>query len=618
MNLSLTQSIRRSVGQVIKRLGGWSLRLSIANQLRYGLVILVTLSLLSTGIVLIYSSFRTQVRQSNLLQIARSQTAAQQINAYLDDLERKLGYLARVKGLTNLPVETQRTLLDGLTRHNDAYEMVAIIDRNGNPVIEISPYQDVKSLGNIANSRIFLRAFKLSEDTVDYVSIDPQINRLVTTIAVPVRNDRDEIDGILLAKVNLRFLDFVLSQTEVGATGYTYVIDNRNVLIAKQRSANEPLAIQDLNDRPYIKMLTNLDTDVPPVTLYKGLKNEEVLGAIAPIRSTSWSVIVELPTIEAYAPIRNLIYSMVVSLTLAIIVTFGVGFVFARRIVKPLQKLTTAADQMSAGNLNTYVEIYTRNELGILATAFNHMSSELSDLYHSLEQKVSDRTAELQQEKELSERLLLNVLPEVIANRLKNDPSTIAENFAEVTILFADIVGFTEMSSHISPIALVELLNQIFSDFDRLASHHGLEKIKTIGDAYMVVGGLPTPREDHADAIDNMALDMQIAIANFNNNMNLPNLNNDISMRIGINTGSVVAGVIGVNKFTYDLWGDAVNIASRMESHSIAGEIQVTGAIYEKLKDKYKFEERGIISVKGRGDMITYWLRGSQRQSVSV
>jgi methyl-accepting chemotaxis protein len=507
MNLSLTQSIRRSVGQVIKGLGGWSLRLSIANQLRYGLVILVTLSLLSTGGVLIYSSFHTQVRQSNLLQIARSQTAAQQINAYLDDLERKLGYLARVKGLTNLPVDIQRTFLDGLTRHNDAYEMVAIIDRNGNPVIEISPYQDVKSLDNIANSRIFLRAFKLSEDTVDYVSIDRQINRLVTTIAVPIRNDRDEIDGILLAKVNLHFLDFVLSQTEVGATGYTYVIDNRNVLIAKQRSANEPLAIQDLNDRPYIKMLTNLDTDIPPVTLYKGLKNEEVLGAIAPIHSTSWSVIVELPTTEAYAPIRNLIYTMVASLTLATIVTFGVGFIFARQIVKPLQKLTTAADRIRTGNLSTHVEIYIHNELGVLATAFNQMSSELSDLYHSLEQKVSDRTAELQQEKERSERLLLNVLPEVIANRLKNSSATIAENFTEVTILFADLVGFTELSSDISPIALVELLNHIFSAFDRLASYHGLEKIKTIGDAYMVVGGLPTPRDDHADAIANMALD---------------------------------------------------------------------------------------------------------------
>jgi class 3 adenylate cyclase len=283
-----------------------------------------------------------------------------------------------------------------------------------------------------------------------------------------------------------------------------------------------------------------------------------------------------------------------------------------------LQKLTAAADRIRTGNLDTHVEIHTHNELGLLATTFNHMSSELSDLYYSLEQKVSDRTAELQQEKERSERLLLNVLPEVIANRLKNDPSTIAENFAEVTILFADIVGFTEMSSHISPINLVELLNQIFSDFDRLAIHHGLEKIKTIGDAYMVVGGLPTPRDDHADAIANMSLDMQLAIANFNNNMNLLNLNNDISIRIGINTGSVVAGVIGVNKFIYDLWGDAVNIASRMESHGLAGEIQVTGAIYEKLKDKYLFEERGIISVKGRGDMITYWLRGNQGQPVNV
>lgn len=210
---------------------------------------------------------------------------------------------------------------------------------------------------------------------------------------------------------------------------------------------------------------------------------------------------------------------------------------------------------------------------------------------------------QLQAEQEKSERLLLNILPKPIAEQLKQGQKIIADSFGEVTVLFADIVDFTRLSAHISPTELVNLLNQIFSEFDRLAQEHGLEKIKTIGDAYMVVGGLPTPRPDHAVAIAEMALDMQQAIARFNALRSEP-----FSIRIGINTGPVVAGVIGTHKFTYDLWGDTVNIASRMESQGIVGGIQVTAVTYELLRDRFQFEPRGAIDVKGKGPMTTYLL----------
>ncbi|MBW4679128.1 MAG: adenylate/guanylate cyclase domain-containing protein [Microcoleus vaginatus WJT46-NPBG5] len=213
----------------------------------------------------------------------------------------------------------------------------------------------------------------------------------------------------------------------------------------------------------------------------------------------------------------------------------------------------------------------------------------------------------LKAEQERSERLLLNVLPESIAIRLKQDHQTIAESFTDVTVLFADIVGFTELSSQISPPELVELLNQIFSAFDQLAEDHGLEKIKTIGDAYMVVAGLPLPRKDHAQAIANMALDMQRELAKFNTRTG-----QSCRIRIGISTGPVVAGVIGIKKFIYDLWGDTVNMASRMESQGIAGCIQVTHSTYDCLKDRYQFEERGSIHVKGKGEMKTYFLIGKK------
>jgi adenylate cyclase len=227
---------------------------------------------------------------------------------------------------------------------------------------------------------------------------------------------------------------------------------------------------------------------------------------------------------------------------------------------------------------------------------------------------TQETAAKLAEEQRRSELLLLNILPAPIADRLKQSqanleqPSApIADGFSEVTVLFADIVGFTDLSSRVSPETMVGLLNQIFSRFDQLAEQHGLEKIKTIGDAYMVVGGLPVPRADHAAAIARMALDMQQAINQFNQTAQQA-----FEIRIGINTGPVVAGVIGIKKFIYDLWGDTVNIASRMESHGIPGGIQVTAATYACLKTEYHFEPRGAVAIKGRGHMETYWLKGKR------
>ncbi|NEO83606.1 MAG: adenylate/guanylate cyclase domain-containing protein [Spirulina sp. SIO3F2] len=217
---------------------------------------------------------------------------------------------------------------------------------------------------------------------------------------------------------------------------------------------------------------------------------------------------------------------------------------------------------------------------------------------------------DLEAEKERSEGLLRNILPDKIACRLKSENQTIADSFAAVTVLFADIVGFTQLSSQICATDLVELLNSIFSRFDRLAEEHGLEKIKTIGDAYMVVAGLPEPRADHAQAIAEMALDMQQAVDDFNHEAN-----HMLQIRVGIHTGSAVAGVIGLKKFAYDIWGDTVNTASRMESHGIPGRIHISADVYEQLHSHYSFEPRGEIEIKGKGKMKTYLLNGRHSEA---
>jgi len=226
---------------------------------------------------------------------------------------------------------------------------------------------------------------------------------------------------------------------------------------------------------------------------------------------------------------------------------------------------------------------------------------ERNAAYAALEKSIADLAAE----KEKSERLLLNILPAEIADRLKNGGGTIADHFDSVSVLFADLAGFTEYSQRADAGSLVAMLDEVFSAFDALALEHGVEKIKTIGDAYMAVAGLPARRPDHARAVALMALGMQEQMADLAARRPLA-----LRLRIGIHSGPVVAGVIGKHKFSYDLWGDTVNTASRMESHGEVGRVHVAQSTRDLLADSFRFTERGEVTVKGKGTMRTYFLDG--------
>jgi len=215
---------------------------------------------------------------------------------------------------------------------------------------------------------------------------------------------------------------------------------------------------------------------------------------------------------------------------------------------------------------------------------------------------------QLRAEKDKSDALLLNILPAPIVARLNLGESMIADHIADATILFADLVGFTSLSTRVSATRLVHLLNVLFSDFDRLSVQFGLEKIKTIGDAYMLAGGLLAPCPDHVEAVADMALAMRDALHAASNRLGEP-----LQLRIGIHTGSVVSGIIGTRKFIFDVWGDTVNTASRMESHGTANEINVSAATYLRLCEKFVFEACGIIDLTGKGPMEAYFLRGRRR-----
>jgi len=272
------------------------------------------------------------------------------------------------------------------------------------------------------------------------------------------------------------------------------------------------------------------------------------------------------------------------------------AFAISNDIASPIVQLTRIAERVKSGDLNARAEISTADEIGILEDTFNSMTANLQTTLESLR---------LEQEK--SENLLLNILPKEIAELLKNKPDTVAEHFNEASILFADVVNFTSMSSQMRPIELVKLLNKVFSQFDDLVEKYDLEKIKTIGDCYMVASGVPKPRQDHAQIITQLALDMQEIVKQSDY------FGRKLTFRIGINSGPVIAGVIGRKKFIYDLWGDAVNTASRMESNGAGGLIQITKDTYNLINNDFICEPRGIINVKGKGELPVWFVSGRKR-----
>jgi adenylate cyclase len=241
------------------------------------------------------------------------------------------------------------------------------------------------------------------------------------------------------------------------------------------------------------------------------------------------------------------------------------------------------------------VTFFVLNLIGVFTTVFVLVRYFVGERGRVLEA--------LRVEQDRSERLLLNILPATIAERLKDAPEVIADAFDSVTVLFADIVGFTPYAKDRPPAEVVAVLNRLFSAFDDLADHHGIEKIKTIGDAYMVAAGLPVPRADHQTVMAEMALDMRGEVERFRVETGL-----ELHVRIGIDCGPVVAGVIGHRKFSYDIWGDTVNMASRMEAHGVPACIQVSHDLYVALRDDYVLRERGTVDIKGTGPTITYLL----------
>jgi len=458
------------------------------------------------------------------------------------------------------------------------------------------------------------------EDFSDYM---PANGAPQAFMAAPVV-DQGVVIGVLVAQLSIDEIDNIVTGSRrwqhegFGATGEAYLVgpdflvrssprmfyENRDVYFSELKGGQT--SEEDIDDirrygTPVLQQ--KVDTRASRAALggvegtgeIVGYRGIPTLASWGPVRisGVKWALIVKLDSSEAFAPIRRLERDLMIVGGLALIVVLVTGAWLSRSLLGPLRELTAGVRRFAAGDHNAHVTVRTRDEIGQLCTAFNGMVDEISEKNIVIESKNRE-----------NEELLLNVLPAPIANRLRGGEKGIADGFAEVTVAFADLVGFTAMSSSMPPAEVVTLLNSLFSRFDEAAHELGIEKIKTVGDAYMAVCGLPVAVPDHAARMVRMAIRM-VHITREHA------LENRVSMklRVGINSGPVVAGVIGKSKYIYDLWGDTVNLASRMESGGVPDMIQVTRPVYEKLKDLYAFESRGEIEVKGKGNVEAWVLK---------
>lgn len=454
----------------------------------------------------------------------------------------------------------------------------------------------------------------------DFEPYRPSYATPAAFIASPVI-DNSETIGVLAFQISLDQINQVMTsnqnweQSGLGRSGETYLVgadkgmrSTSRFLIDSPEAYFRQVAANGL-PKDEIEQIEKLNTSifhqqVDTEAVQKALAGEKginvgtdyrgitTLNAYSPlnINGLDWAVIAQIDRDEAFAPIRQFQNRVLFSTSVIVLLVTATAGLFSYYFVQPIRQLIEGFRKVGSGNTDVKVQVKTKDEFRQMAHSFNEMVDNL----HHQQKLVKEREKE-------NEQLLLSILPEPIANRLKDGEENIADNFSNVTVLFADIIGFTELSNSLSANELVSFLNDLVTAFDEAAELHGVEKIKTIGSGYMAVSGLSVARIDHSKRIVDFALDIIRILQNFNRERKT-----NLEVRIGINSGEVVAGIVGSSKFIYDLWGDTVNFAHRLQSFGEGNTIQVTQSVYESLKDIYDFESNQGFEVKGKGRMKSW------------
>ena len=438
-------------------------------------------------------------------------------------------------------------------------------------------------------------------------------------IAAPIFNN-SELIGVLALQISIDQINRVMTGNEnwqrdgLGESGETYLIGDD----LRMRSASRFL-IEDAEgyfkaienrvspeDIDLIKKLNtsifyqNINTEVAQkaltgesgVSISEDYRGVTTLNAYSPLEITGldWAIIAQIDRSEAFAPIAKFENQVLFSTIIIVLIVTGIAAFFSHQFVRPIRKLMAGFKKVGAGQTDTKVIVKAKDEFRTMAHSFNEMVDNL----HHQRQLVARREKE-------NEKLLLSILPEPIANRLKDGEEEIADSFPNVTVLFADLSGFTELTDTLSADETVSFFNDLVIAFDEAAEVYGVEKVKTIGSGYMAVSGLSVPRIDHSKRVVDFALEMIRILRSFNRDRNM-----NLKIRIGINSGEVVAGIVGKSKFIYDLWGDTVNIAHRLQVRGAEDVVQVTEDVYNSLTDIYDFKPVPDIEIPGKGKIKTW------------
>jgi class 3 adenylate cyclase len=405
--------------------------------------------------------------------------------------------------------------------------------------------------------------------------------------------------GVTAAEVNLKFVWDVVSRIKVGKAGLAYVVDASGSLIAHP-DISLVLKKSNLMTLPQVSTMSK----EPGASIGRDQFDQEVLSAHAPIPTLNWMVFVETPRSEMfealYAPMLRAVLLLIAGLAISIVV----AYLLVRALVRPLLALQEGAARIGAGEFDRRIEMNTGDELDDLAGQFNQMGSELKASYAGLERKVAERTLALQHEQLRTKELLHNILPVEIAEELSATGGARSARHESVTILFTDFSGFTQAVSTMPADRMVAELNEIFAAFDDITDEYGVEKIKTIGDAYMAAAGLPRPCADHGQRCIRAGLRMVAYLEHRNRSAAFK-----WSIRVGVHSGPVVAGVVGKRKYAFDIWGDTVNVASRMESAGEVGRVNISAYTYDLIQKDFECEYRGKVSAKGKGEIDMYFVK---------
>ena len=559
------------------------------------IISLVAGMLVASSVFSILFSYRETQEHLATLQKEKAGGAAARIEQYILDIERQIGWTALPGGDDDRDrMERRRIEYLKLLRQVPAITEVAWIDASGREQLHVSRLTMDRQRSGIDLSRqekfVQASAGKTHYGTVHFLKdTEPYM-----TISRPAQGG-----GVTAAEVNLKFVWDVVSRIKVGKAGLAYVVDAGGSLIAHP-DISLVLKKSNLMTLPQVSTMSK----EPGASIGRDRFDQEVLSAHAPIPTLNWMVFVETPRSEMfealYAPMLRAALLLIAGLVISIVA----AYLLVRALVRPLLALQEGAARIGAGEFDRRIEMNTGDELDDLAGQFNQMGADLKASYAGLERKVAERTLELQHEQLRTKELLHNILPVEIAEELSATGGARSARHESVTILFTDFSGFTQAVSTMPADRMVAELNEIFAAFDDITDECGVEKIKTIGDAYMAAAGLPRPCADHGQRCIRAGLRMVAYLEHRNQSAAFK-----WSIRVGVHSGPVVAGVVGKRKYAFDIWGDTVNVASRMESAGEVGRVNISAYTYDLIQKDFECEYRGKVSAKGKGEIDMYFVK---------